>query len=132
MVHPNIFPTHVVSQDAKGVIVKVVDLGNQFKNKQEFEFRNHMLQWIRTETSKLGFSVVIERPGDGSDRRCAFVIMTYERSGKYRPHLRNFKRDDTSSRKCECPFKLHGYMLANKKWVFMPYVTYIIMTCVES
>ncbi|XP_050891007.1 uncharacterized protein LOC127096489 [Lathyrus oleraceus] len=53
-----------------------------------------------------------------SDRRGEFVTMTCERSGKYGPYLRNFKRDDTGSRKCECPFKLRCYMLVNKKWRF--------------
>ncbi|XP_050897520.1 uncharacterized protein LOC127104377 [Lathyrus oleraceus] len=41
-----------------------------------------------------------------------------ERSGKYRNPLQNFKSDDTGSRKCECPFKVRGYMLANKNWRF--------------
>ncbi|XP_050888790.1 uncharacterized protein LOC127093946 [Lathyrus oleraceus] len=77
-----------------------------------------MLQWIRTEASKLGFSVVIRRSDNSLDRRCAFVTMMCERSGKYRSPIGNFKRDDIGSRKCECPFKLRGYMLANKKWRF--------------
>ncbi|XP_050893360.1 uncharacterized protein LOC127099673 [Lathyrus oleraceus] len=47
-----------------------------------------------------------------------FVTMTCERSGKYKYLLRNFKRDNTGSRKCKCPFKVHGYMLANKNWRF--------------
>lgn len=74
-----------------------------------------MLQWIRTETSKLRFGVVIEKSDNGLDIRGAFVTMTYERSEKYIPPLRNLKRDDIDSRKCKCLFKLCGYMLANKK-----------------
>ena len=115
MVHPDVFSKHVVSPNAKGVVVKEVDVGNTFKNEQEFEFRDHMLQWIRTEASKWEFGVVIRRSDNGSDRRCAFVTMRCERSGKYKPPLLNFKRDDTGSRKCECPFKLHGYLLTNNK-----------------
>lgn len=118
MVHPDVFPKHIVSPDTKGVIVKAVEVENQFKNEQEFEFHDHMLQWIRAEAFKMRFGVVIEISDNGSDRRCAFVTITCERSGKYRPPLRNFKQDDTSSRKCECPFNLHGYMLANKKLRF--------------
>lgn len=53
----------------------------------------------------MGFGVVIGRSDNDSDRRHAFVIMTCETSGKYRPHLHNFKRDYSGSRKCECPFK---------------------------
>ncbi|XP_050889822.1 uncharacterized protein LOC127095132 [Lathyrus oleraceus] len=118
MVHSDVFPKQVVSPTIKGVDVKAVDVGNQFKNEQEFESRDHMFQWICTKASKLGFGVVIRRSDNDSDRRCAFVTMTYERSGKYLPPLRNFKRDDTESRKCECPFKVYGYMLANKSWRF--------------
>ncbi|CAK8565454.1 unnamed protein product [Lathyrus sativus] len=77
-----------------------------------------MLQWIRTETSKLGFDVVIGRSNNDSDRRYAFLTMTCETSGKYKPPLQNFKQDDTGSRKCECSFKLCGYMLENNKWIF--------------
>ncbi|XP_050882761.1 protein FAR1-RELATED SEQUENCE 5 isoform X2 [Lathyrus oleraceus] len=77
-----------------------------------------MLQWIRLEASKLRFGVVIRRSGNGSNKSCTFVIMSCERSGKYIPPLRNFKRNDIDSRKCECPFKVCGYMLANNKWRF--------------
>ncbi|XP_050896345.1 uncharacterized protein LOC127103101 [Lathyrus oleraceus] len=118
MVHPNVFSKEVVSANVQGVVVKAVDVGNQFKSKQEFESRDQMLQWIRTEASKLGFGVVTGRFDNGSDKRCVFVTMTRERSRKYRTPLRNFKRDDTGSRKCECPFKVHGYMLTNKNWRF--------------
>lgn len=42
--------------------------------------------------------------------------MVCERREKYRPPLQNFKQDDTDSRKYECPFKVHGYMLENNNW----------------
>ncbi|XP_050890066.1 uncharacterized protein LOC127095415 [Lathyrus oleraceus] len=118
MVHPDVFPQQVVSQNVQGVVVKRIDVDNQFKSEQKFESRDQMLQWIRMEASKLEFSVVIGRSDNGSDRRCAFVTMTCERSGKYRTPLWNFKRDDTDSRKCKCPFKVCGYMLENKNWRF--------------
>ncbi|XP_050895838.1 uncharacterized protein LOC127102518 [Lathyrus oleraceus] len=105
MVHPDIFLKQVVSLDVQGVIVKVVDVGNQFKNKQKFESHDQMLQWIRIKASKLGFGVVIRRFNNVSNKICVFVKMTYERSEKYRTPLRNFKRDDTGSRKCEYRFK---------------------------
>lgn len=112
--HPDIFPKLIVSLDAKHVVMKEVDVGNQLKNEQEFEFRNHMLQWIHMRASKLRFGVLIGRSDNGLDRRYAFMTMTRERSGKYIPPLQNFKRDDINSRKCECLFKL-----ANKKWRLM-------------
>ncbi|XP_050889094.1 uncharacterized protein LOC127094282 [Lathyrus oleraceus] len=67
---------------------------------------------------KLGFGIVIGRSDNGLDRRQAFVAMICERSGMYQPRLRNFKRDDTRSRKCECPFKLRGYHMGDETWKF--------------
>lgn len=43
MVNPDVFPKHVVSPNVKGVVVKALDVGNQFKNEQEFESCDHML-----------------------------------------------------------------------------------------
>ncbi|XP_050902855.1 uncharacterized protein LOC127115318 [Lathyrus oleraceus] len=77
-----------------------------------------MLQWIRMKASKQGFSVVIGRSNNGSDRRCAFMTMTCERIWKYRTTHWNFRRDDIGSRKYECLFKVCGYMFANKNWRF--------------
>ncbi|XP_050889437.1 uncharacterized protein LOC127094676 [Lathyrus oleraceus] len=118
MVYPDVFSKQVVSLNVKGIVVKAVDIGNQFKNEQEFEFCEHILQWIRAEASKLGFGMVIRRFDNGSDIRCAFVTMAYKRSGKYITPLQNFIRDDTGSRKCECPIKLCAYMLAKNKCIF--------------
>ncbi|XP_058761990.1 protein FAR1-RELATED SEQUENCE 5-like [Vicia villosa] len=77
-----------------------------------------MLHRIRTEATKLGFGVVIGRSDNGTSRRNAFVTLTCKRSEKYILHFQKLKRDDTGSRKCECPFRLRGYLLANNKWKF--------------
>ncbi|XP_050886367.1 uncharacterized protein LOC127091723 [Lathyrus oleraceus] len=99
MVHPDVFPKQVVSPNVQGVVMKTVDVGNQFKNKQELESRDQMLQWIRMKASKLGFSVVIGRSDNGSNRRCVFMTMTCNISKKYRTPLWNFKKDDIGSRR---------------------------------
>lgn len=65
------------------------------------------------EVGKLGFGVVIGRPDIGSDRRQTFVTMGCEKNGTYQPQIKNFKQDDTRSRKCECWFKLCGYYMAD-------------------
>lgn len=52
MVHPDIFPQQVVSLNLQDVVVKAVDVGNQFNSEQEFEYRDQMLQLIRMEASK--------------------------------------------------------------------------------
>ncbi|XP_058775970.1 uncharacterized protein LOC131650269 [Vicia villosa] len=71
-----------------------------------FVCREHVLDWIRNEASKLGFGIVILRPDNGSSRRKAFVLLNCERGGKYVGRNRVLKHDDTGSRKCACLFKL--------------------------
>ncbi|XP_058741818.1 uncharacterized protein LOC131614216 [Vicia villosa] len=96
MVHPDVFPKHIVSLDASRVVVKK----------------------IRTKASKLGFRVVIRRYDNGTDKRGAFMTLTCERSGKYTPLLHNFKRNETGLGKRDCPYKFHDYRLENHKWIF--------------
>lgn len=43
MVHPNVFPKPIVSQDAKHVDVKKGGCWQPFTNGQKFEYRDHML-----------------------------------------------------------------------------------------
>lgn len=65
------------------------------------------------EAGKLGFGIVIVRCDNGSDRRQVFVTMRCERSGTYQPQIRKLKQDVTGSKKCDCPFKLHGYRMTD-------------------
>ncbi|XP_058775580.1 protein FAR1-RELATED SEQUENCE 5-like [Vicia villosa] len=123
MMHPDNISRELVllvdvSSNVEGVVVKAVDVGGDFNNKQEFDDRESMLIWISRNATNLGFDVEIGRSNNGTARRNAFVTMLCERSGKYHPPLRKSKRDDMSSRKCECPFKICCYMLASKKWRF--------------
>jgi len=57
-----------------------------------------------------GFMVVIVRSdtNTGSRGRTSFVLISCERSGKYRCRKKKFVRRDTDTWKCGCPFKLHG------------------------
>lgn len=77
-----------------------------------------MLQWVCRESGKLGFGLVIGRTDNGSDERQVFVTMIYERSGTYQSNIRKLIRYDNKSRKCECPFKLHGYYMEDETWKF--------------
>ncbi|XP_058775948.1 uncharacterized protein LOC131650245 [Vicia villosa] len=95
-----------------------LDVRQQLKNDQIFSAPQHMLEWIRMVASKLGFGVVIGMFDTGTSRRKAFVTMRCERSGKYVLKIRKLKHDDTGSRKCECPFKLHGYCWVDDIWWF--------------
>lgn len=114
MVHPNIVPKPIVSTNSKPVDVKV-DVCHQFINEQKCVVHNHMLQWIYTEVAKLGFCIVIARSNNSSYRSSAFVTLRCKISGKYTTLIHKLKRYDSSSRKCECPFNLHGYFLDNNK-----------------
>ncbi|XP_058754564.1 uncharacterized protein LOC131627723 [Vicia villosa] len=105
-----------VSASIDEVVANVVDVGGDFISKHDFDDRESMLTWIRRKAVNLGFGVVIGRSDNGTARRNPFVTMLCERSGKYNPPLKKFKKDDMSTRKCECPFKIRCYMLASKKW----------------
>ncbi|XP_058756515.1 protein FAR1-RELATED SEQUENCE 5-like [Vicia villosa] len=123
MAHPDnisreLVPLVDVSLNVEGVVVKAVDVGGGFNNKKEFDDRESMLTWIRRIAINLGFSVVIGRSNNGTTRRNAFVTMLCEKSEKYHSPLMKFKRDETGSRKYECPFKICCYMLTSKKWRF--------------
>ncbi|XP_058768633.1 protein FAR-RED ELONGATED HYPOCOTYL 3-like [Vicia villosa] len=84
-----------------------VDVRPQFTNDMTFACREHLLDWVQNEASKLGFGIVILRSNNDSSRRKAFVVLNCKRGGKYVPTNRMLKHDDTGSRKCACPFKLH-------------------------
>lgn len=81
MVHPNavhdVVPEATIYMDVKPSDV-YVDIGKQFTNKPKFVIREHMLQWVRIEASKLGFAFEITRSNFDSDRRQTFVTMRFE------------------------------------------------------
>ena len=134
MVHPDMFLKVVVNdinnvnEDVKSeelkndikMIIVAVDVWQIFKfiNDQIFSARQHMLEWVQIEASKLRFGVVIRSSHNDTSRRQAFVTMTCERSGKYFSKIRNLKHEDARSRKCECPFKLYGYCRVDDLWRF--------------
>ncbi|CAK8569890.1 unnamed protein product [Lathyrus sativus] len=78
MVHPDniskeLVSTNDVSPNVQGVVVKSVDVGVDFNNKQEFDDCDNMFTWIRRTATRLGLDVVIGRSNNGSERRNAFV-----------------------------------------------------------
>lgn len=46
------------------------------------------------------------------------MTLRCERSDKYTKTIWKLKQDDTSSRRCECSFKLCGYLMVNNTWTF--------------
>ncbi|XP_058726912.1 uncharacterized protein LOC131598315 [Vicia villosa] len=91
--------------DVKTITV-AVDIRPQFTNDMTFACREHVLDWVRNEASKLGFDIVILRFDNGSSRRKSFVVLNCERGEKHVRTNRVLKHDDMGSRKCACPFKL--------------------------
>ncbi|KAH1232863.1 Protein FAR1-RELATED SEQUENCE 5 [Glycine max] len=75
-----------------------------------FETREDVLKWARTVAHENGFVAVIMRSDTytGSRGRTSFVLIGCERSGKYKGRKKEFVRKDTGTRKCGCPFKIHG------------------------
>ncbi|XP_058726905.1 uncharacterized protein LOC131598306 [Vicia villosa] len=96
MVHPDnivtdeLVVTEEVNVDAKpkesvnDVKTKTVavDVRPQFTNDMTFACREHVLDWVRNEASKLGFDIVILRSYNGTSRRKAFVVLNCDRGGK--------------------------------------------------
>ncbi|KAH1231447.1 Protein FAR1-RELATED SEQUENCE 5 [Glycine max] len=68
-----------------------------------FGTRDDVLQWARTVAHEDRFVAVF-----GSRRRSSFVLIGCEMSGLYKCRNKKFVRRDTGSRKCGCPFRLHG------------------------
>ncbi|KAH1225852.1 Protein FAR1-RELATED SEQUENCE 6 [Glycine max] len=67
-------------------------------------------QWARIVAHENRFVAVIMRSDThtGIRGRSSFVLIGCERSGQYKCRNKEFVRRDTGSRKCGCPFKLHG------------------------
>jgi len=75
-----------------------------------FGTRDDVLQWARFVAHENEFVAVIMRSNTNTGSRgiTLFVLIDCERSGQYRSRKKDFVRRDTKSRKCGCPFKLHG------------------------
>jgi hypothetical protein len=93
-----------------------VNTGNFFYNAATYKVRDELIQWCKGEALKAGFTMVIEKSDNGSNRRKAFFILGCERGGEYKEPKRKGNRDDTATRKCQCPFRLRGYFLATHEW----------------
>ncbi|XP_058753695.1 protein FAR1-RELATED SEQUENCE 5-like [Vicia villosa] len=87
-----------VSASIDEVVAKVVDVRGDFISKHDLDDRESMLTWIRRKAIDLGFGVVIGRSNNDTARRNPFVTMLCERSGKYNPPLKKFRKDDTGNR----------------------------------
>ncbi|KAH1243300.1 hypothetical protein GmHk_07G020408 [Glycine max] len=98
------------NEEECGVNESHVDCSDAFNISQVFDNRDDVLQWARSVVHANGFVAIIIRfdTNTNSRGRTLFVLIGCERSGKYRCRKKKFVRRDTRTRKCGCPFKLHG------------------------
>jgi len=105
-------PSLVVPPD----VVVSIDHQEQFTTKQKFATRNDLMWWVREEARKLGFSTIIDKSYKGGNDINSFVRMIYESGGSY-TECKNFSRRRISgSVKCECMFRVRGYLLIVGDW----------------
>src|SRR3954469_23639805 len=128
MVHPNnivqdggaVVP-EVVNVKNNSVIddramINAVDVWHQFTNDRSVGNREHLIDWVQNEASKVGFRIVILRSDNENSRRKAFVVLNSEQGGSYAQSNRVLKHEDTGSRKCGCPFKLRATRRVDDLW----------------
>ena len=87
---------------------------------QVFGTREELLEWVRKIAFRLGFVVVILRSdkATGAQGRKTYVLLGCERSEKYRKYRTNLEVIITDTRKCDCPFGLHGKPIkGGEDWV---------------
>ncbi|XP_058726958.1 uncharacterized protein LOC131598363 [Vicia villosa] len=83
MGHPDnisreLVPSIDVSPKVEGVVVKVVDVGSDFNNKQEFDDWESMFTWIRRNATNIGFGAVIGRLDNVLLLNSAYKINKYQ------------------------------------------------------
>src|SRR3954464_8607576 len=128
MVHPDnimqddgVLVPEIVNDNNDPVIdvtpmINVVDVRQHFTIDRSFGGREQLLDWVRKESNKNGFAIVILRSDNGNSRRKAFVVLNCERGGSYVQSNRVQKHEDTGSRKCGCPFKLRATRRVDDLW----------------
>ncbi|XP_024630682.2 protein FAR1-RELATED SEQUENCE 5-like [Medicago truncatula] len=66
---------------------------------------------VREKARKLGFTIVIGKSDKDDNGRSAFVTVICEIGGSYREYKRKTRCKIAGSVKCECTFRLRGYLL---------------------
>jgi len=114
------FQAHIVHNQAKpvptdnfeenpkpvptGVRVIQVNTGSFFTTNERWKDREELLGWVRRQAVKAEFTISIDK----SSTTTPYMTMQCERSGEYKPPKtrKKLKLEGTSSRKCNCPFRL--------------------------
>jgi len=87
-----------------------------FTTKQIFPTRDELIQWVQGITFDLGFVVLTIRSekANGQLDRKTYVLLGYEMGDKYRKDKYDVQPSVSSTRKCDCPFKLRGKPICNE------------------
>jgi len=105
-----------VEDDPPPIPIVCIDQRELFTTKHKFATRNDLLEWVREKARKLDFSTVNGKSDNGGNGRSAFVTLICGRGGSYTEYKRKSRREIAGSVKCECPFRLRGYLLTGSDW----------------
>ncbi|XP_045794240.1 protein FAR1-RELATED SEQUENCE 5-like [Trifolium pratense] len=94
----------------------LVNTANYFFKCEKYKVRDEMIEWCKKEAIKAGFTMVIVKSDNGSYRRKKTLVLGCSRGGAYKEPNRKLKKEDTATRKLNCPFRLRGYFLASEEW----------------
>ena len=73
-----------------------------------FPPHEEVIAWAHDVGKKLGYVVVTTRSDRGGSARKVLMALGCECSGTFKPSKSILKRKGTTSRNCQCPFKLRG------------------------
>ncbi|PNY01956.1 FAR1 DNA-binding domain protein [Trifolium pratense] len=93
-----------------------IDTAAHFYTDMETTDRDELIGWARAIAVKLKFAIVIGKSDNDNDIRKQYFRLDCERGGRYVSTNKKLKFDQTSTRKCGCPFRLRGYCNADKTW----------------
>lgn len=95
-----------------------VDNTDSFTTDMVFKSRESLIEWARDIGKQNGIVVIIKSSDPGGNGRKPRIKFSCERSGTYRKFVKNpegrgqKRSNNTGSKKCNCPFLLHGVKLA--------------------
>jgi len=102
-----------------GVRGNEVNTGSFFTTNERWREREDLLGWVRQQAARAGFTISIDK----SSLKRSYLTMQCERSGEYKPPKMRKKPnlEGTSSRKCECSFRLKCFFKKNTQdwWITM-------------
>jgi hypothetical protein len=93
-----------------------VDTRSHFVTDRNFVNKEALVDWARDIALPLKFSIVITRSDNGKGSRKPFIVLGCERGGIYKPSGKKVKFEETGTGKCDCRFRLRGYLHATGEW----------------